>query len=73
MKKADLTPKEIKLIKLICKQLTAKEMAEVTGYSFRTIEDYVAGIKKKTGAKNLVGVALYAVKHEIVKLRRSQS
>jgi len=67
MKKAELTPKEIKLIRLICKQLTAKEIAEHTGYSYRTVEDYCADIKKKTGAKNLVGIALYAVKHGIIK------
>jgi DNA-binding NarL/FixJ family response regulator len=70
MKKVDLTPKEIKLIKLICKQLTAKEIADETGYSFRTVEDYCSDIKRKIGAKNLIGIALYAVKHEIVKVRR---
>lgn len=68
LKQIEFSPKEIKVIKLICKQYTSKEMAEVMNLSFRTVEDYRNRIQKKIKAKNAVGIALYAVKNGIVKI-----
>ncbi|RYY67171.1 MAG: LuxR family transcriptional regulator, partial [Chitinophagaceae bacterium] len=59
---------ELAIIKMICKQYTAKEMADKLGLSFRTVEEYRGTIQKKVKARNLVGIALYAVKHELVKV-----
>ena len=64
----ELTSIETKLVKLICKQLTAKEIAEVMDLSYRTVEDYRSKIMKKIGAKNSVGIAIYAVKSGIYKI-----
>jgi DNA-binding NarL/FixJ family response regulator len=60
--------KEILIIKLICKELTTKEIADQLKLSAKTIEDYSHRIKEKVGAKNLVGIALYAVKNGFVRL-----
>ncbi|MFL5788965.1 MAG: LuxR C-terminal-related transcriptional regulator [Flavisolibacter sp.] len=68
MGKIQLNEIEIKIIKLICRQFTAKEIAEKLGYSFRTVEDYRNKIEKKIAARNVVGIALYAIKHGIYKL-----
>ena len=61
-------PNEIAIIKLICQQLTTKEIADRLHLGIRTVEDYSKRIKEKIDAKNLVGIALFAVKNHIVKL-----
>jgi DNA-binding CsgD family transcriptional regulator len=66
VKKAELTAQELRIVKLICKQLTSKEIADKVGLSYRTVEEYRGNIEKKIGAKNSVGIALYALKHGII-------
>jgi two-component system, NarL family, invasion response regulator UvrY len=68
MKLIEFNRTELAIIKMICKQQTAKEMADKLGLSFRTVEEYRGSIQKKVKAKNIVGIALYAVKHELVKV-----
>jgi len=68
VKKISFTAQELKILKLICKQLTAKEIATKIGLSFRTVEDYRRKIQKKVGARNVVGIAIYAIKHELIRV-----
>lgn len=68
MNKIVFTAQELKILKLICKQMTAKEIADKIGLSFRTVEDYRRKIQKKIGAKNVVGIAIYAVKANLIKV-----
>lgn len=68
MKTIAFTAQELKILKLICRQLTAKEIATKIGLSFRTVEDYRRKIQRKVGAKNVVGIAIYAVKHELIRV-----
>jgi DNA-binding NarL/FixJ family response regulator len=58
--------KEIELMQWICKQLTAKEIAGKMQISVRTVEEYSRNIRDKIDAKSLVGIALYALKNNIV-------
>ena len=60
------TDREIGLIRLICFQLTTKEIADKMKISSRTVEEYSHNIKEKIEAKNSVGIALYALKNNIV-------
>jgi DNA-binding NarL/FixJ family response regulator len=60
------TEREIQLIRLICFQLTNKEIADKMKISSRTVEEYSHNIKEKIDAKNAVGIALYALKNNIV-------
>ena len=62
-----LTEREIEVIKLICEQLTSKEIAAALGLSQRTVDTYRDIIQKKTKSKNMVGVVLYAVKYGLYK------
>ncbi|HWJ89598.1 MAG TPA: LuxR C-terminal-related transcriptional regulator [Flavisolibacter sp.] len=68
MKQIELTAPELKLLKLICKQLTSKEIAAQLGLSHRTIEERRLKLQKKLKVKNAVGIALYAVRNGIIKL-----
>jgi DNA-binding NarL/FixJ family response regulator len=65
-KEIHFTPQEKKIIQLICKQQTNKEIASNLNLCTRTVEDYRNHIQEKTGAKNVVGIVLYAILHEIV-------
>jgi DNA-binding CsgD family transcriptional regulator len=67
-KPIELNATELKMVKLICKEYNAKEIASRMDLSFRTVEDYRNKIRKKVKAKSLVGIALWAVKNEIIKI-----
>jgi DNA-binding NarL/FixJ family response regulator len=60
------TEREVQLIRLICFQLTTKEIAHKMKISTRTAEEYSSNIKQKIDAKSNVGIALYALKNNIV-------
>jgi DNA-binding NarL/FixJ family response regulator len=62
------TEQEMRIIKMICRQFTTKQIASELGLSPRTVEDYRHRIQEKTGARCAVGIALYAVKNNIVAL-----
>jgi DNA-binding CsgD family transcriptional regulator len=68
MKTVELTQQEAKLVKLICRQLTSKEIAKKMDLSHRTVEDYRRKIIKKIRAKNTVGIVIYAVKNGMRKI-----
>ena len=57
---------EVRIMQFICQQLTTKEIAGTMKISPRTVEEYSRKIKEKIEAKNMVGIALYAVKNGIV-------
>lgn len=65
--KVRFTCQELSVMKLLCQQLTTKEIASKLGLAKRTIEDYRHHIQEKIGAKNMVGIAIYAIFNEIVK------
>lgn len=71
-KDQQFSPQEISVIKLICKQLTNKEIAAILKLHLRTVEDYRHRIQEKMGSKNVVGVVLYALAHEIILLGELQ-
>jgi DNA-binding NarL/FixJ family response regulator len=60
-----LTEREIEVIKLICLEHTNQEIAEELFLSKRTIESHRQRILEKIGAKNTVGLVIYAISREI--------
>jgi DNA-binding NarL/FixJ family response regulator len=63
---AELTDKEIHVLKLMCDEKSTKEIADIVEISPRTVEAVRERLKLKTGAKSTAGLILYAVKHGIV-------
>lgn len=61
-----LSEREIDVVRLICKQMTVREMAETLYLSPRTIESHRESILRKTGARNVVGIAFYALQHRLL-------
>lgn len=68
MKKIELSDKELQVIKMLCKQYTSKDIADKMGLSFRTVEGYRFDLQKKLKAKNVVGIVIYAIKNDLVKI-----
>lgn len=66
--KINLNEKEKKFMQLVCTELNFNEIAKEMFMSPRTIEGYKYTMMQKTDVKSRVGLALYAVKHGLVKL-----
>lgn len=61
-----LNDKEKGVLVLMCEEKTTQEIAGVMEISPRTVESIREKLKEKTGAKSMVGLALYAVASGIV-------
>ena len=61
-----LTERELDVLKLITKEHSTKEMADLMNLSVNTIDTYRKSLLKKLNVKNAVGLAMYAVKNNIV-------
>lgn len=59
----DLTHREIEVLKLICQELSNVEIADRLFISPRTVDGHRNNLLLKTGAKNTVGLVLFAVKN----------
>ena len=63
---SSLTPREIEVLRLITQQFSSKEIAEKLHISINTVETHRKNLISKLHVKNVVGLALYAVKNNIV-------
>src|SRR5688572_29138784 len=63
---AQLTDKEVRILKLMCDEKTTKEIADIVDISPRTVEAIRDKLKTKTGAKSMAGLVMYAVKKGFV-------
>lgn len=62
----NLSEREVEVVRLICKQLNIKEIAEKLSLSPRTIDTYIENIYLKTGAKKIAGIVFYAIEHNLL-------
>ncbi len=69
-KKIDLqlTKREEEILQLVCKQLTAEEIAKELFISVKTVNGHRNNLLQKTGSKNVTGLVIYAVKNGIIEL-----
>lgn len=63
-----LSENEIKILKLFSTELTYSEIAKEMNISVRTVDGYKESIFSKLGLKTRVGVVVYAIKNNIIKL-----
>jgi len=64
----EFSGKEIEIIRLICQQKTAKEIAALVYLSERTVEQYRSNIGKRIGARNKGGIIKFALQYGIIEL-----
>ena len=62
------TTRERQVLNLICKQLTAKDIAKKLFISDRTAEGHRNSLLIKTGSKNIAGLVVYALKNKLINL-----
>jgi DNA-binding NarL/FixJ family response regulator len=60
-----LSGRETEVLKLICEEYCAKEIAEMLSISEKTVHTHRLNIMKKTGAKSSIGLLKYALTHRI--------
>ncbi|WP_294293437.1 response regulator transcription factor [uncultured Chryseobacterium sp.] len=66
----ELSDREKEVVKLICQECTNNEIAEKLYISPRTVESHRQRIVEKIGAKNTVGIVIYAIINNIHPLER---
>lgn len=64
-----ITPREHKIIELICEEKKNQEISDILCISIRTVETHRKQISEKIGAKNSMGIIKYALKHGLYKLK----
>jgi DNA-binding NarL/FixJ family response regulator len=64
-----LSKQEVRVVQLICEEMTSQEIADALFISRKTVESHRERIMAKIEAKNMVGIAMYAVKHQLVKFK----
>lgn len=67
-KLVQLNEKEITFLKLVCTEMTYKEIADKMFVSPRTVDGYRDDMFQKLNAKTRVGLVMYAIKNGIVTL-----
>ena len=61
-----LTKREYQILKLITLQYTTKKISETLFISISTVESHRKNLIRKVKAKNSVGLAIFAIKNEII-------
>ncbi len=61
-----LTEREIEVLKLIAKEYNSQEIAELLIISKHTVESHRKSILRKLNVKNSIGIAMFAVKHNMI-------
>jgi two-component system, NarL family, response regulator NreC len=64
--KEELTAGELEVLKLICQEKTTQEIADLIHRSQRTVDGLRMSMMSKIGARNAVGLVMYAIKKGIV-------
>lgn len=63
-----LSAREIEFLKLVCSEMTYKEIADKLFVSPRTVDGYRDDLFEKLGVKSRVGLVLFAIRSGIVKI-----
>ncbi len=65
MKNTGLTAREKQILTLIVEEYSSVEISEKLDISLRTVETHRKNIIKKTGARNIVSLVKYALRHKL--------
>jgi DNA-binding NarL/FixJ family response regulator len=65
----DFTERELQVLELICREYSNGEIAEALNISIRTAEGYRLKLVEKSGAKNIAGLVVLALKYNWVSLK----
>ena len=60
--------RELQIIRMICKEMKSKEIADKLFINIRTVESHRKHVMEKSNSKNFIGVILFALKNGILTL-----
>jgi len=63
-----LTTEELKVLRLISKEMTTVQIAQELNKSPRTIEKQKTNMMAKVGAQNSIGLVMYGIKNKLIEL-----
>ncbi len=63
---ASFTPREQEIIRLLCDEFTAKEIASKLSLSTRTVENRKVRIQEKMHVRNIAGIVAYAFRNRLL-------
>src|SRR5450755_2498384 len=69
---AELTDREVEVIRLAARGLSNKEIASALVISPRTVQHHLAHVYDKTGRRTRAGTALFAMEHGLLELRSAR-
>lgn len=61
-----LTEREVEVLKLLCMQYTAPQIADKLFINKRTVEGHKTNLLEKTSSKNIAGLVIYAIQKQII-------
>lgn len=64
----ELSSRELEVLKLSCKGMPIKSIAEELCISGRTVESHRASLMEKTGSRNIIEVIIYALKNRLIEI-----
>lgn len=67
-KSVTFTKREVEIIKMVCREMSTKQIANSLFISSRTVNNHKKNIMNKTQTKNFVGVILFALKINAISL-----
>lgn len=67
-KSVTFTKREVEIIKMVCREMSTKQIANSLFISSRTVDNHKKNIMNKTQTKNFVGVILFALKINVISL-----
>ena len=67
-KSITFTKREVEIIKMVCREMSTKQIANSLFISSRTVENHKKNIMEKTQTKNFIGVILYAMKINVINI-----
>lgn len=65
---AILTDRECEILKMICHEMSSREISEKLHLNVRTVDTHRKNILLKTNSKNFIGALLFAFKHGIISI-----
>jgi DNA-binding NarL/FixJ family response regulator len=63
---SSLTKRELQVLKLVAQQYSTREIADELHISESTVETHRKNLMKKVRVKNSVGLAIFALKNEVI-------
>lgn len=64
--RVNVTKREVEILRLICQELTMREISSKLSLSEQTIHTHRKNLMKKTSSKNAVGLVKFAIQHRII-------